>query len=283
MNVQLYKNIIYPLLSETFEEREAANIFKITLEDFFNKRYFEIRHFILEAEEIEELNYIFEKICNQYPIQYIFNKAHFYGLEFYVDNNVLIPRPETEELVQLILSQNQQAVLNVLDIGTGSGCIPVALKKNRPTWNLMAIDISEKALEVAQINAAKNQTNIDFLQYDILSSADDFNAKQLDIMVSNPPYIPLSQKNVMSVSTIEHEPEIALFVPNEQPLLFYDKITDFAARHLKPNGKLYFELNEFNAEKVVEMLQQKHYINTTLHQDLSRKNRMLSAERPPSI
>ena len=283
MNVQLYKNIIHPLLSETFEEREAANIFKITLEDFFNKRYFEIRHFILEAEEIEELNYIFEKICNQYPIQYIFNKAHFYGLEFYVDNNVLIPRPETEELVQLILSQNQQAVLNVLDIGTGSGCIPVALKKNRPTWNLMAIDISEKALEVAQINAAKNQTNIDFLQYDILSSADDFNAKQLDIMVSNPPYIPLSQKNVMSVSTIEHEPEIALFVPNEQPLLFYDKITDFAARHLKPNGKLYFELNEFNAEKVAEMLQQKHYINTTLHQDLSGKNRMLSAERPPSF
>ena len=283
MNVQLYKNIIHPLLSETFEEREAANIFKITLEDFFNKRYFEIRHFILEAEEIEELNYIFEKICNQYPIQYIFNNAHFYGLEFYVDNNVLIPRPETEELVHLILSQNQQAVLNALDIGTGSGCIPIALKKNRPNWNLMAIDISEKALEVAQINAAKNQTNIDFLQYDILSSADDFNAKQLDIMVSNPPYIPLSQKNVMSVSTIEHEPEIALFVPNEQPLLFYDKITDFAARHLKPNGKLYFELNEFNAEKVVEMLQQKHYINTTLHQDLSRKNRMLSAERPPSI
>ena len=283
MNVQLYKNIIHPLLSETFEEREAANIFKITLEDFFNKRYFEIRHFILEAEEIEELNYIFEKICNQYPIQYIFNNAHFYGLEFYVDNNVLIPRPETEELVHLILSQNQQAVLNALDIGTGSGCIPIALKKNRPNWNLMAIDISEKALEVAQINAAKNQTNIDFLQYDILSSADDFNAKQLDIMVSNPPYIPLSQKNVMSVSTIEHEPEIALFVPNEQPLLFYDKITDFAARHLKPNGKLYFELNEFNAEKVAEMLQQKHYINTTLHQDLSGKNRMLSAERPPSF
>ncbi len=283
MNVQLYKNIIHPLLSETFEEREAANIFKITLEDFFNKRYFEIRHFILEAEEIEELNYIFEKICNQYPIQYIFNNAHFYGLEFYVDNNVLIPRPETEELVHLILSQNQQAVLNALDIGTGSGCIPIALKKNRPNWNLMAIDISEKALEVAQINAAKNQTNIDFLQYDILSSADDFNAKQLDIMVSNPPYIPLSQKNVMSISTIEHEPEIALFVPNEQPLLFYDKISDFAVRHLKPNGKLYFELNEFNAEKVAEMLQQKHYINTTLHQDLSGKNRMLSAERPPSF
>lgn len=271
------------MLSETFEEREAANIFKITLEDFFNKRYFEIRHFILEAEEIEELNYIFEKICNQYPIQYIFNNAHFYGLEFYVDNNVLIPRPETEELVHLILSQNQQAVLNALDIGTGSGCIPIALKKNRPNWNLMAIDISEKALEVAQINAAKNQTNIDFLQYDILSSADDFNAKQLDIMVSNPPYIPLSQKNVMSISTIEHEPEIALFVPNEQPLLFYDKISDFAVRHLKPNGKLYFELNEFNAEKVAEMLQQKHYINTTLHQDLSGKNRMLSAERPPSF
>ena len=140
-----------------------------------------------------------------------------------------------------------------------------------------------KSLEVAQINAAKNQTNIDFLQYDILSSADDFNAKQLDIMVSNPPYIPLSQKNVMSISTIEHEPEIALFVPNEQPLLFYDKISDFAVRHLKPNGKLYFELNEFNAEKVAEMLQQKHYINTTLHQDLSGKNRMLSAERPPSF
>jgi release factor glutamine methyltransferase len=244
----------------------------------------------LSEEEIEELNYIFGKICNHYPIQYIFNKAHFYGLEFYVNEQVLIPRPETEELVHLILSENKQDKLNVLDIGTGSGCIPIALQKNRPKWNLFAIDISANALEVANINAAKNDAAIKFFQHDILSSKSFFadtnlytalegiTSLQLDIIVSNPPYIPEQEKNVMSISTIEYEPEIALFVPDELPLLFYDKIADFAQQHLHPQGKLYFELNEFNADKVAEMLAQKQFHNIIIHQDLSGKDRMLSAE-----
>jgi len=290
LNVQLYKNIIQPLLSESFGEREAANLFKITIEDFFNKRYYDVRNYSLSEEEIEELNYIFGKICNHYPIQYIFNKAHFYGLEFYVNEQVLIPRPETEELVHLILSENKQDKLNVLDIGTGSGCIPIALQKNRPKWNLFAIDISANALEVANINAAKNDAAIKFFQHDILSSKSFFadtnlytalegiTSLQLDIIVSNPPYIPEQEKNVMSISTIEYEPEIALFVPDELPLLFYDKIADFAQQHLHPQGKLYFELNEFNADKVAEMLAQKQFHNIIIHQDLSGKDRMLSAE-----
>ena len=290
MNVQLYKNIIQPLLSESFGEREAANLFKITIEDFFNKRYYDVRNYSLSEEEIEELNYIFGKICNHYPIQYIFNKAHFYGLEFYVNEQVLIPRPETEELVHLILSENKQDKLNVLDIGTGSGCIPIALQNNRPKWNLFAIDISANALEVANINAAKNDAAIKFFQHDILSSKSFFadtnlytalegiTSLQLDIIVSNPPYIPEQEKNVMSISTIEYEPEIALFVPDELPLLFYDKIADFAQQHLHPQGKLYFELNEFNADKVAEMLAQKQFHNIIIHQDLSGKDRMLSAE-----
>jgi release factor glutamine methyltransferase len=278
------------LLSESFGEREAANLFKITIEDFFNKRYYDVRNYSLSEEEIEELNYIFGKICNHYPIQYIFNKAHFYGLEFYVNEQVLIPRPETEELVHLILSENKQDKLNVLDIGTGSGCIPIALQKNRPKWNLFAIDISANALEVANINAAKNDAAIKFFQHDILSSKSFFadtnlytalegiTSLQLDIIVSNPPYIPEQEKNVMSISTIEYEPEIALFVPDELPLLFYDKIADFAQQHLHPQGKLYFELNEFNADKVAEMLAQKQFHNIIIHQDLSGKDRMLSAE-----
>lgn len=289
MNVQLYKNIIQPLLSEAFGEREAANLFKITIEDFFNKRYYDARNYSLCEEEVENLNYIFGKICNHYPIQYIFNKVHFYGLEFYVDEHVLIPRPETEELVHLILSENKQDKLNVLDIGTGSGCIPVSLKKKRPSWNLFAIDISENALEVAKINATKNQTEIEFFQQDILPTTDffvdtqlymecdDATPLQLDIVVSNPPYIPETEKEVMSISTIEYEPGIALFVPDEHPLLFYDKIADFALQHLNTHGKLYFELNEFNAENVVELLKQKHFIDIVIHQDLSGKNRMLCA------
>ena len=128
------------MLAESFETREAENLFKYTLEDFFKKRYIDVKDFDLSDEEIEELNYIYEKISNHYPIQYIFNKAHFYGLDFYVDEHVLIPRPETEELVHLILSENKQEQLSMLDIGTGSCCIAISLKKHRPEWQVFAID-----------------------------------------------------------------------------------------------------------------------------------------------
>ena len=279
------------MLAESFETREAENLFKYTLEDFFKKRYIDVKDFDLSDEEIEELNYIYEKISNHYPIQYIFNKAHFYGLDFYVDEHVLIPRPETEELVHLILSENKQEQLSVLDIGTGSGCIAISLKKHRPEWQVFAIDVSENALEAAKINALKNNVAIEFFNHDILPNTDFFvdvnlymereDAKplKLDIIVSNPPYIPMKEKELMSVSTLQFEPTLALFVDDKNPLLFYDKIADFALLHLTDQGALYFELNEFNADDVVALLESKGFKHIFLKKDLAEKNRMVYCQR----
>lgn len=279
------------MLVESFDEREAENLFKFALEDYFKKRYFDIKDYSLNDDEIEELNYIYEKISNHYPIQYIFNSAHFYGSDFYVDENVLIPRPETEELVHLILSENKQERLSVLDIGTGSGCIAVSLKKHRNEWNIFAIDNSENALEVAKVNALKNHTEIEFFNHDILQSTafsvdarlymetEDAPPLMLDIIVSNPPYIPLKEKEKMSVSTVQFEPHTALFTDDANPLLFYDKIADFATEHLTKHGKLYFELNEFNAESVNDLLHLKGFHSIAIHKDLAGKDRMLLAQR----
>ena len=297
MNVEHYKNIILPILAESFDEREASNLFKYALEDYYKKRFLDIKNYDIEDDELEELNYIFEKISNHYPIQYIFNKAEFYGLEFYVDEQVLIPRPETEELVHWIISEGENEnesvsdntklntpslspSLSLLDIGTGSACIPIAIKKNKPIWNVAAIDISENALEVARVNALKHHTEIYFFQADILSeNSSDTRLTTYDIIVSNPPYIPRKEKEVMSTSTVHFEPHLALFVEDENPLLFYDKIADFSKQHLTKNGKLYFELNEFNAKDVKDLLHQKGFQNIEIKKDFAGKDRMLCAEK----
>lgn len=299
------------MLAESFDEREANNLFKYALEDYYKKRFLDIKNYDIEDDELEELNYIFEEISNHYPIQYIFNKAEFYGLEFYVDEHVLIPRPETEELVHWILSEGESESENesgqttkvvrplseqntpslspslslfspsisLLDIGTGSGCIPIAIKKNKPNWNVAAIDISENALEVARVNALKHHTEIYFFQADILSvDSKDTRLTTYDIIVSNPPYIPRKEKELMSTSTVHFEPHLALFVEDENPLLFYDKIADFSKQHLTKNGKLYFELNEFNANDVKKLLHQKGFQNIQIKKDFAGKDRMLRCE-----
>jgi len=295
LNVQHYKNIILPLLCEAFDEREAENLFKYALEDYFKKRFLDIKNYDLSDDEIEELNYIYGKISDHYPIQYLFNKTEFYGVDFYVDENVLIPRAETEELIHWILTDhadsNSNAYINentninvdthccayLLDIGTGSGCIPIILKKNKPTWNIAAIDISENALEVARTNALKHHTEIEFIEGDILNAQCSMLNSQFDIIVSNPPYIPTKEKEFMSTSTIQHEPHLALFVQDEHPIIFYEKIADFAKNHLAKNGKLYFELNEFNANDVREMLENKGFQNIIIKKDFANKDRMLRA------
>lgn len=266
-----------PILQESFDVREADNLFKFTLEDYFKKRYFDVKDYALNDDEIEALNYIYEKISNHFPIQYIFNKADFYGFEFYVDENVLIPRPETEELVHWILNDNNNQN-SLLDIGTGSGCIPISIKKNKPDWNVSALDVSEKALTIAKQNAVKNEVEIEFILADILNSTFTIQHSQFNVIVSNPPYIPSKEKELMSTSTVQFEPHLALFVPNENPIIFYDKIADFAKQHLEKNGKLYFELNEFNANDVKILLQQKGFQNIEIKKDFSGKDRMLRCE-----
>ena len=268
-----------PLLCDTFDEREAENLFKYALEDYFKKRFLDIKNYDLSDDEIEELNYIYGKISDHYPIQYLFNKTEFYGVDFYVDENVLIPRAETEELIHWILTDHadSNSNLSLLDIGTGSGCIPIILKKNKPTWNIAAIDISENALEVARTNALKHHTEIEFIEGDILNAQFSMLNSQFDIIVSNPPYIPTKEKALMSTSTIQHEPHLALFVQDEHPIIFYEKIADFAKNHLAENGKLYFELNEFNADDVREMLENKGFQNIIIKKDFAGKDRMLRA------
>lgn len=278
------------MLVDAYDSREADNIFKFVLEDFFNLKYIKLKEHFLSETEVEELNYIFEKVCNHYPIQYIFNKAYFYGLEFYVDENVLIPRPETEELVHLILSQNNATNINVLDIGTGSGCIAIALQKNKPNWNLFAIDVSDDALNIAKNNAGLAQVEVAFLKQDILQkiewnnlAIENFNTIKLpnkfDIIVSNPPYIPMLEIEKMSASTVLHEPHLALFVEDDNPLLFYEKIANFALENLTSTGILYFELNEFNAADVCKILDLKGFKQIEIIKDMAGKNRMLSAKR----
>lgn len=281
-----YKNIILPLLEESFDSREAQNLFKYACEDYFNKRYMDLKEYVLNDDEIEELNYAFEKLANHYPIQYLFKKAHFYGFDFYVDENVLIPRPETEELVNLILSDNKLNDLktvdtmnnfSLLDFGTGSGCIPIILKKYKPEWNIYALDIAEKALQISKKNALDNTVEINFIQADILNLTSEIANLKFDVIVSNPPYIPYKEKELMSSSTVQYEPVLALFVENEQPLLFYNKIADLATKYLKNNGRLFFELNEFYADEVYQLVIDKKFEDVSIVKDLAGKKRMLSA------
>ena len=225
--------------------------------------------------ELLKFNFAVKQLKQQRPIQYILGTADFYGLKFMVNEQVLIPRPETEELVELIIRENkakQQPA--ILDIGTGSGCIAVALKKNLPDANVSALDVSAEALEVARQNAQSNGVDISFLEQDILQWEPDKSLK-FNLIVSNPPYICHSEKAEMHKNVLEHEPHLALFVPNEDPLLFYRTIAEFALTHLEKNGKLYFEVNAYYGLEISKMLGEKGFKNITLINDLNNKNRIL--------
>ncbi len=217
-----------------------------------------------------------QKLQNHEPVQYIIGEAHFYGLIFKVDSNVLIPRPETEELVHLIIKNHQNKPMKILDIGTGSGCIPVSLKKHLPLAVLSALDISGGALEVAKANAGINEVDVTFFQDDALNL--DTDKHQLyDVIVSNPPYVALSGKAQMGENVINHEPHLALFVPDEHPLLFYDKISDFALTNLKKTGSLYLEINQTLGEDTASLLENKGF-RAEIIKDINNNERIISAQ-----
>ena len=217
-----------------------------------------------------------EKLTKFVPIQYILGETEFYGLLFYVNESVLIPRPETEELVDWIQNENQQnAQIQILDIGTGSGCIAIVLKHEFPASTVDAFDISEKALETAKRNAGRNNLEVNFSIVDILN-APDFTDKW-DIIVSNPPYITEQEKNGILPNVLDHEPHLALFVPDNDPLLFYRHIALFARQHLFPNGKLYFEINREAGKSCVELLTELGYRDVELRKDISGNDRMVKA------
>jgi len=220
---------------------------------------------------------IIEQLKHNKPIQYIFGTTEFYGLPFYVDESVLIPRPETEELVQWILDDHGSLNhLRIIDIGTGSGCIPVALAINLPDATVLGVDISEKAIATAQKNASENDVQVEYLRLDILSG-DLSGLGQFDVVVSNPPYIKISQKAQMEANVLDYEPHLALFVPENDPLVFYTAIATFAKQHLKPGGSLYFEINETLYAETEKTVQQIGFL-TELKKDINNRYRMLKAE-----
>jgi release factor glutamine methyltransferase len=230
----------------------------------------------LETSQIEQLDHYVEQLLNGKPLQYIIQKAWFLGKAYFVNEAVLIPRPETEELVEWIIEYAQiiNKPLSILDIGTGSGCIPISLKLAIPNAHITAIDISKEALAIAEQNAANYHTEIEWIAQDILQT------KQLkdryDIMVSNPPYIPLREKVAMQKQVADHEPEIALFVPDQFPLIFYSKIAHIGKSALKPNGQLFFEIHYDQGEAIIALLNEMGY-HAELKQDIFGKDRMVRA------
>jgi len=231
-----------------------------------NTYFSEKQHHVIES--------FIEKLRKFVPIQYILGETEFYGLPFNVNENVLIPRPETEELVDWIKTENEKnAKLKILDIGTGSGCIAISLKSIFPTAYVEAFDISYKALKIAQLNALKNNLQVIFTEVDILKES-EFSGNW-NIIVSNPPYVLNQEKSEISPNVLDYEPHLALFVPDNDPLLFYRHIALFAHKHLISGGKLYFEINREFGKEVVQLLTETGFHNIELRKDISGNDRMV--------
>ena len=231
----------------------------------------------LSPEETKQIKAIVDRLKQHEPIQYILGETEFFGLPFQVNQHVLIPRPETEELVQWILNQYAGTSPTILDVGTGSGCIPISLKHKLPEANIWACDISKKALETAQANARLNDTEIHFFEMDILHPQLPESFPALDVLVSNPPYVTKSEKEQMHPNVLEFEPSGALFVPDHQPLLFYRALADFAKKHLSQTGSLFWEINEAYGEACIALLKEKGFSNVQLKKDINGKDRMIFA------
>ncbi len=231
----------------------------------------------LEEVVRDQLEQIVARLKNHEPIQYILGETEFYGLPFYSVPNVLIPRPETEELVQWIIQDNKLEQPTILDIGTGTGCIPISLRKYIQHANILACDVSPVCIETAKRNAEQNQCEIAVFEYDILNAFPEITFPELDVLVSNPPYVLEKEKELMEKNVLAFEPELALFVPDSNPLLFYDRIADFGKQHLKNGGFLYFEINEAFGNECSEMLQQKGYSEVLIKKDIHGKDRMIRA------
>ena len=265
-----------------YDEREADNITDMVMEKITGKTKSQRiihKEEYLSQKQIAQLEDCRERLLQNEPVQYIVEEAWFAGMKFFVNKNVLIPRPETEELVELILKETKDYPnknLSVLDIGTGSGCIPVALKKKNNFLDITAIDVSKDALHVAEKNAMDLDAEINFLQLDFLNEDDWKQLPQFDLIVSNPPYIQQSEQLQMSKNVTQHEPHLALFVPDNDALLFYKKIVLFAQQHLKINGKVFVELNETLGAETQNLFQTNRF-KAKLHKDLQGKDRMLTA------
>lgn len=278
MKLAEFRSLYQKELQSLHSENEIDLMFYWITEKILDKPESVLRH-LLEEElpELEENKNVFLfkliQLKEQKPLQYITGETEFYGMKFFVNESVLIPRPETEELIEWILKDVKNSNPQILDVGTGSGCIPIVLKKNLPQAEILAMDISEKALETALLNVKYHRTEINFLQTDFLNMSFE-NLPEFDIIVSNPPYIGETEKLEMNENVVKFEPHSALFVPDENTLVFYKKIIELAKLKLKPKGKIYVEINQRLAHETFDLFQNE-FPNTELRKDISGNYRMI--------
>lgn len=269
-------------LAPLYDGAEATELYSLLVENKLQiKRssYNLKKEEYLSAEQLQDFRAVLAELVGGKPIQYVLNEAHFYGMCFEVNPDVLIPRAETEELVHYIIAQHRKdtAALRLIDIGTGSGCIPITLKKHLPHARVSSLDISQEALRTAKRNAEKLSADIQFINADILEWEYIFSDQQFDIIVSNPPYITPKEKEDMHMNVLNFEPHLALFVEEVAPLLFYETIASFALAHLAPEGDLYFEINRYYGAETKDMLQKKGFQYVQLIQDMYGADRMIHA------
>lgn len=308
MKIKQYRTHFIQALLSIYDLGEAESFFYLILEEKQQLKRIDLAlnpDLTFSNAEIQLWNSILEQLQKEIPIQYLLGKTSFYGLDFEVNENVLIPRPETEELVEWIiqsqkvevrsgklemgsgkLGEEQSAKLereqqirkiNILDIGTGSGCIAIALAKNLPNAEVFAVDVSEKALATAQKNAIINEVNVTLLKKNILET-DDLE-QQFDLIVSNPPYVRELEKKEIKKNVLDYEPHLALFVADNDALVFYRKIAELAQKNLSPKGQLFFEINQYLGKEMMELLEKMNFQNIELRQDIYGNDRMIRGTR----
>jgi release factor glutamine methyltransferase len=290
MLLKEYKIQFSEELTPVYDEHEIDSFFYILLEAFHQMKRIDLAmHPEMEIDTMQLLQWetVLSQLKEQKPIQYILGETEFFGLPFYVNENTLIPRPETEELVDWIIQKSKvesqpeakpngaelKSKVKILDIGTGTGCIAISLAKNLPDAEVYAMDVSEKALAVAQKNAARNTAEVTFLHQSILETDDLL--QSFDIIVSNPPYVRNLEKEEIKKNVLDYEPHLALFVEDHDALLFYRKITELAQRNLSDNGQLYFEINQYLGNEMIQLLTDHNFSNIELRKDIYGNDRMI--------
>ena len=280
MTIKHYRDYFIQELTPLYDAGEAESFFYLILEAKHQLQRVDLAlqpGLAFSESELKIWSSILEQLKKEIPIQYILGVTHFYGLEFEVNSAVLIPRPETEELVDWIVQKskikNQKSTIKILDIGTGSGCIAIALAKNLPNAQVFALDVSEQALATAKTNAEKNQVQLSFIHQSILETEDL--GQQFDVIVSNPPYVRELEKQEIKKNVLENEPHLALFVEDNDALIFYRKIAQLAQKNLNSEGQLYFEINQYLGQEMLDLLRKMGFKNCELRKDIYGNDRMI--------
>jgi release factor glutamine methyltransferase len=283
MTLNETRTVLTKELATIYDSDELKNIIELVIEHITNlprKEQVKNKAAYLTCTQLEDLDAITERLKKNEPVQYVLGEAWFAGMKFKVNKNVLIPRPETEELVDWIIKEAMSHELRaetILDVGTGSGCIPITLKKKLPEANISAIDVCSEALFIATENAIELNAEVNFILFDFLDEEKWTDLGQYDMIVSNPPYVKQNEISTLHERVKEFEPPLALFVPDNDALLFYKKISDFSLKHLKIEGSLFVEINEALGDSVVNLLRTAGFVNIELKKDMQGKDRMVKA------